>query len=335
MGESIFKVDIDTSHDDAENNQKHQKKQDQFFEEFFHGFIVTNFLFKLNFSTIGMFLYLWMIVFLNRKFLTAKEAKVSVFDHGFLYGDGVYETLRTYGGKVWQIDEHLKRLEQSARFTALQLVWSRNQLRKWVEKLLDLNGFSESRIRITLTRGSNDFDFNSCGKPTLLITVQPLKPEPKKIYNKGVDVISVRLQRVLPEVKSISLFPFILARQKMKEVAAYEAFFVNEKGFVTEGTVTNFFIVRKGIVMTPKHDILLGTTRGFLLELMRKMDLQVRVTDLKLKDLFQAEEIFITNAPKGIVPVRQFDGTIVGDGKPGAVTRQLMKAFKQETGIVN
>jgi branched-chain amino acid aminotransferase len=268
-------------------------------------------------------------VFLNGRFITQKEAKISVFDHGFLYGDGVYETLRTYQGKVWQIDEHFKRLKKSAQWTGLRLPWSQAQMNQWIYKLIRLNGLKEARIRITLTRGTNQFDFVSCKKPTLLILAQELQPEPKSVSKDGVKIITVKLERILPEVKTISLFPFILAKQEIAKKKAYEALFVDSRGYVREGTMANFFLVKKGILMTPKKNILQGTTRRRILKIARKLELKVRLVDIKKRQLYGADEIFITNAPRGIVAVKQVDGKVLKP-VPGSLTKLIKDEFIHE-----
>lgn len=271
------------------------------------------------------------IIFLNGKFIKADEARISIFDHGFLYGDGVYETLRTYGGKVWQLSEHVKRLQRSACYVGLELPFSLKELADLVVKTVSFNNFGESRIRITLTRGANGYDFMTCRNPTLCIQVQELRPEPSDVYRKGVDVVTFCGGRDVPQAKTISLLPMILANRFMRSRKAYEALFVAGKGpgaNVLEGTITNVFVVKKGILMTPKAGMLPGTTRQFLLKIAKKNRLKVAEKFLRVRDLYEADEIFITNAPRGIVPVKKIDGRRVGTGRPGPVTQSLMKFFE-------
>lgn len=269
-----------------------------------------------------------MLICLNGRFLKASDAKISVFDHGFLYGDGVYETLRTYGGKVWQIDEHLRRLEKSAEYLLLKLPVSKRTLAEWVRTLVQKNGFKESRIRITLTRGLNEFDFVTSRKPTLFIVAEKLQPQPTDVYRRGVKVITVRMVRTLPEAKSTSLLPFILARQQMAQKKAYEALFIDEKNFVREGTITNVFMVKNRVLYTPKQNILAGTTRAVILKVAKKIGIKVREESVSLRRLTSANEVFITNAPRGIIPVRQVDKHVIGSGKPGSLTMRIVKEFE-------
>ncbi len=266
-----------------------------------------------------------MIVFLNGRFLEHGQAKISVFDHGFLYGDGVYETLRTYNGEIWQLDEHLRRLQHSAKLLGLKMPWPLARVGQWIKKTVLLNHFKESRIRVTLTRGINNFDFLSCEKPTLCIQVQKLIPEPQTLYNKGVKVITIKQERVLPQAKTINLLPMILGQRMMRKNKAYEAIFVDAKGFVREGAVTNVFMVKNDVVMTPKNNILSGITRQFILKLAGNIGFKIKEIDFHVNRLYQADEVFITNALKGIIPVVRIDEQMIMNGKPGSVTQEIMK----------
>ncbi len=270
-----------------------------------------------------------MRVFLNGKFVDEKKAVVPATDHGFLYGDGIYETLRTYGGKIWQMDKHLKRLERSARLMKIPLPWDRAKIGSWVEKLIEKNGFGESRIRITVTRGVNGTVFTGGRKPTILIQAARLKPEKTEVYKKGVEVITVRMKRILPRAKTTSLLPMVLAWQRLEKEHAYEAIYIDEKGFVKEGTVTNVFIVKNGKVFSPKSGVLAGTTRDAVTLAARRAGTRVRLADFTVRRLYKADEVFITNAPRGVVPVRMVDGRKIGKKCPGPVTRQIMTAFEK------
>lgn len=270
-----------------------------------------------------------MIICFNGKFVSEEMAKVSVFDHGFLYGDGIYETLRTYGGKIWQFPLHWLRLKHSAKLLGLYLPWKRDVILQWIEETIRRNAFPESRIRITVTRGVNGFDFLTCKNPTLVIHVQQLIPENEGIYHKGVKVIILKHQRFLPEAKTISLLPLILARREVAKKHAYEGLFVDDRGYVLEGTMTNVFMVKNSVIFTPSSNILLGTTRHLLLKIAAKAHVKLCEKFLKIKDFYTADEVFITNAPRGIIPVRKIDDKIIGSGKPGFVTLQLKVKFDE------
>jgi branched-chain amino acid aminotransferase len=270
-----------------------------------------------------------MFVLLNGKFIEGGEAKISVMDNGLLYGDGVYETLRTYGGKIWQVDEHLRRLRSSATMLKIGVPWDDRKLVSWLKRLCSLNGFGESRIRITVTRGINGMDFSGSKKPTILIQAVELKSVPRSAKMGGVKVITVNFKRLLPEAKTISLLPMILARQAIDKAKVYEAVFVDEGGHVLEGTVTNVFIVKKGIVYTPGKHVLPGTTAKALIKAVSAEGIRVVRKDIGLAGFMSADEVFLTNAPRGIVPVAEINGKKVDGGKPGKLTRRLMAVFEE------
>ncbi len=269
-----------------------------------------------------------MFVFLNGKFVKSEKACVSVFDHGFLFGDGVYETIRTYGGKICQLDDHLRRLKRSADLLKLKYTLSTTKIEKVLLKLIKLNGFKEARIRITVTRGINGMDFSTCGRPTVCIAMWELKEEPQVVYRKGVDIVTVNASRIFPEAKTISLLPLVIGQQEAKKRKAFEAVFVDANGFVREGTMTNIFIVKKGVVMTPKTGILKGTVRDVLIAAARRRGIKLIVKDFKIKHLYEADEAFITNAPRGVIPIKKADGKKVGACSPGTVTKKIMAAYK-------
>lgn len=264
---------------------------------------------------------------MNGKIVAEKNAKIPVTDHGFLYGDGVYETLRTFNGKVWQVGEHLKRLRGSARLIGLSVPWKDAEMKRWLARVIKKNGFKESRIRITVTRGSNHFDFEVARKPTLLIQVAKLVPEKIGVKKEGVKVVTVGFERVLADSKSVSLLPMVLAIREANKQNAYEGLFMDSKGNVLEGSRTNIFIVKNGVLITPKDNILSGTTRSFIMKLAKKNGIKVVEKAVSLKEMMVADEVFITNAPKGIIPVRQVDGRKIGG--PGKVTLTLMDHYLQ------
>lgn len=258
-----------------------------------------------------------------------KDAKISVFDHGFLYGDGVYDTLRTYGGKVFGIDNHLNRLEKSAKILGLKIPYGRGKIAKMIEGLVKKNGPGELRIRITVTRGVNNYDFRTCSKPTFMIHAVLLKPEPAEVYKKGVDVITVNFERMAPEAKTISLLPLILANREMYKKKAYEAVFVDGRGFVREGTITNVFMVKDGVLITPKTGVLSGTVRRLVISLAKKAEMKTKMMDFKKGFLEKADEIFISNSPRKIIPVKKINGKRVGKGGVGECSKKLMKLFDE------
>lgn len=271
-----------------------------------------------------------MKVCLNGKLVKEGAAHISVLDNGFLYGDGIYETMRTYGGKILELDLHLKRLAKSAKFVGIRFPCALETLKRWCLHLSQVNRLGESRIRITLSRGANGFDFLTCRKPTLLISCEKLTIS-RKDSTRGVSVVTMRLTRVLPEMKTLGLTHMMVAyraaaQQKTKKI--YEVILVDEKGFVREGASTNIFVVKKGAVLTPARNILKGLTRDRVIQLSRKLGLKICVQDFTTKALTNADEIFLTNRPREIIPVVYLNGKKVGKGKPGPITKRLMAAYQ-------
>lgn len=262
-----------------------------------------------------------MIVYIDGKFVKAKSAKISVFDPAFLYGDGIFETLRTCNGKIWQMQEHLERLYESAHMRGWKLPWKAKRLAELIEKTLQKNNFKESRIRVTISPGLK--------QPTLFIWVQPLEKIPETIYKKGVSAITFPLERPFPQMKTTSMQPLIIARAEMMAKKAFDALLINRKGNVTEGTWANIFIVKKKLLITPRLGVLLGTTRSTILKIARKL-FRIKQRDITRRELINADECFLTNAPKGIIPVVRIDGEKIGTGHPGPITKHLIQEFEKK-----
>lgn len=264
-----------------------------------------------------------MFVCLNGKIVSKKNANISFCDHGFLYGDAVYETMRTIKGKPWLLNEHLRRLRHSASALGIRVPLTNGQLSAMIAGLLKKNGDKESRIRITVSRGESGFDFSTCGKPTLLIEANKLKLPPRKIYAEGVSAITCKIERPFPEIKSTSMLPSIITIREAKKKKVYEGFMIDHKGNVTEGAVSNIFIVRKGEIITPKDGILEGTARNFI---MKKA--KVKSENISQKKLYEADEVFLTSSIRGAVPVVKIDGKKIGNGKVGPITKNIINLLK-------
>lgn len=262
-----------------------------------------------------------MVIYLNGKFLNARNAKVSAFDPAFLYGDGIFETLRTYRGKIWQMQEHLDRLYESAKMRGWKLPWKPMELAQIIEKTLKRNNFSESRIRVTITPGVK--------QPTLFVWIQPLEKLPASTYKRGTIAITFPLERPFPQMKTTSMQPLIVARNEMLKKKAFEAFLINRRGCITEGTWTNIFTVKDKVIVTPKIGVLLGTTRDTVLSIAKPL-FKIKLRDITQKELMDADECFVTNAPKGIVPIVRIDGEKIGTGRRGPITRHLQKEFDKK-----
>lgn len=261
-----------------------------------------------------------MIIYLNGKFVDAKEAQISIFDPGFLYGDGIFETLRTYEGKLWGVDEHLERLYESAKMRGWKLLWKPGELKELIEKTFKKNLYKEARVRITITPGVKS--------PTLFIWAQPLEEIPDMAYTKGVSAITFPLERPFPQMKTSSMQSLLIVRNELERKKAFEVLLINTRGNITEGTYTNVFMIKKKHLVTPKIGVLLGTTRELVLKMARPL-FHCKQRDITLRELLRADECFLTNSPKGIVPLVKIDGEKIGSGKVGPITKLLMEKFKK------
>lgn len=269
-----------------------------------------------------------MVVFLNGKFVDDDEAKISPFDNGFIFGDGIYETMRTYGGKLWNFEAHFRRFEASADLLQLKIPYEQAELRDLINQLIKKNGFKENRIKMILTRGVSGLDFDSPRNPTLLIYVNDLKEELKEVYENGVSAITVPFVRAIPEIKSLSLITTVRGRQEAKKKGAYEAFLLDHEGYVTEGSISNAYFIKHGDIFSPEIDMLAGTTREILLRLAGQKGFNVVFKKCEKEAFYEADEIFISNAIKGVVPVVKIDDFSIGEGLPGAVTKVLMSEWQ-------
>jgi branched-chain amino acid aminotransferase len=274
----------------------------------------------------------------NGTITPAEEARVSVLDNGFTFGDSVYETLRTYGGRPFHLDRHLERLRHSARRLRIALPLADAELAARVDALLARAANEESYIRIIVTRGEGDisYRFERVSGPTVVMVVKPYEPLPAAYYTEGIDVIisSVRRnhpQALDPGIKSCNLINNIMAVQEAQAKGALEPIMLNHDGDVAEGAGSNLFTVQAGALLTPPLDsgILPGVTRAVVLEVARGLDIATREDTLRVADLLQAEEAFITSTLKEALPIRAIDGRPVGSGRPGPVTLRLLQAYRE------
>ncbi|EKD93628.1 MAG: hypothetical protein ACD_28C00108G0021 [uncultured bacterium] len=268
------------------------------------------------------------IVFLNGRYLEESDASFSIWDAGFLYGEGIYETLRTEGGKVAQVSAHLNRLKASAQVVCIPLP-PLEELEAWLQETVDRNAYwdqgNESRIRLTVSGGIHDFDQNS-SQPTILITVS-LLPDSSVASMDGISVITFVVERFFPEIKTTHLLPALLARRAMRRAGAEEVLLVNHEGFVTEGSITNVFQIKEGVLITPKDHMLPGTMRDRILEVARELKISVLESSILKSEILRSDELFVCNAPRGILPVVRVDGVLIGEGKVGPITHRLMDRF--------
>lgn len=277
----------------------------------------------------------------NGKIYPAAEACISVLDRSFLFGHGVYETLRTYGGRPFLLDRHLDRLERSARRLAIPLEGWREGLETAIRAALDAGGNPESAIRIVVTRGEGmvDEDPRSCPTPpNLVILVRPLRRVPPEVYRDGTSALVVHVQRnaaeaLDPGIKSNNLLNNLLASMEAVRRGFPEAILLNARGDVAEGNSTNVFLVRHGKLLTPSLDsgILDGITRGAVLEVAAAEGIPATEGRIPCDDLRAADEIFLTSTTREILPVVRLDDRPVSSGAPGPVTRRLHDAYRSRT----
>ena len=267
----------------------------------------------------------------------ADRARVSVLDNGFTFGDAVYETLRTYGGRPFHLDRHLERLRRSAARLAIALPATNDSLTRDLDALLERAANSDSYIRIIVSRGVGDisYRFDRVKGPTVVMAVKPYEPLPERYYTEGIAVILSAVRRnhpraLDPAIKSCNLINNILAVQEAQAKGAVEPILLNEIGEVAEGASANVFMVKDGVLLTPPLDagILPGVTREVVLDLARELEVAIREEPVAVKDLLAADEVFITSTLKEVVPVATIDGRPVGGGRPGKVTLRLLEAFR-------
>lgn len=273
-------------------------------------------------------------VYVNGEFKNPSEAVISVFDHGFLYGDGIFETMRSYQGKIFLLGEHLLRLQRSSELLKLNIP-ALSELEKVLEEILELNG-DNLYIRLTVSRGPGPvgIDPGLCSKPTVVITTKEIGYN-ERLYCEGATAIFVRTLRnltgaTLPEVKSLNFLNNILAKQEVIAAGADEGFMLNHLGQVTEGTVSNVFLVKSGCLVTPSPEagLLMGITRQKILELARMAGMQVKEENLHKDDFTGVEEIFYTNSGSEIVPVTTLDQRPVGTGQVGPVAADMLRRYR-------
>jgi len=281
-----------------------------------------------------------MKVYLNGKFVDESKALVSVFDHGLLYGDGVFEGIRSYGGRIFKLHEHIDRLFESAHTIMLEIPMTRARLAELVKQSLRVNRLRDAYIRLVVTRGVGDLglDPRKCKRPTVFIIADKISLYPKKLYDEGLSLITVATQRNVPEalnpqIKSLNYLNNILGKIEAINAGYEEAIMLSASGYVTECTGENIFVVKRKQLLTPPPyvGVLRGITRGTVMELAAGHDLHVREEMLTRHDLYNADEIFLTGTAAEIVPVVRIDGRKIGSGRPGPATKRLQAAFHQMT----
>lgn len=279
-------------------------------------------------------------IYIDGKLYGKDEAKISVYDHGLLYGDGVFEGLRSYGGRVFRLAEHLERLWNSARAIALTMPLSHKEMSDAIYATLQANNLSDAYIRLVVTRGSGTLglDPNRCSNPQVIIITDRITLYPDELYQNGLSIVTVSTIRnhpasLSPRIKSLNYLNNILAKIEGLQAGCVEALMLNVKGEIAECTGDNIFLVRGGIISTPPIDagILEGVTRDAVIELARAAGHEVREVALTKHDVYIADECFLTGTAAEVIPVVKVDGRIIGAGKPGPITLDLTRRFHRLT----
>ena len=280
-----------------------------------------------------------MNVYIDGEFYEKEQAKISVYDHGFLYGDGAFEGIRSYGGLVYKFEEHLDRLLESLHTLMIRLPMTRKELSDAVIKTLKVNKLNDAYIRLIVSRGVGDLglDPRKCkGNASVVIITDKIALYPAELYQKGMEIITVPTvknhpEALNPELKSLNYLNNILAKIEASNVGYNEAIMLDHNGYVTECTGDNIFILKDGVLSTPTNGRLKGITRQAVIELAQESKIEVQERLFTRHEVFNAHECFLTGTAAEIIPVVKLDGRMIGDGKPGKVTLKLIKAFKEMT----
>ena len=286
-------------------------------------------------------------IYIDGKFYAKEDAKISVFDHGLLYGDGVFEGIRSYNSCIFKLEEHLDRLWESAHSLMIKIPMTKLEMQKAIIATLKKNKFTDSYIRAIVTRGVGDLglDPSLCKMPTVIIIADKIKLYPESLYQNGLDIITVPTVRNLPEavnpaIKSLNYLNNILAKIEAKNSGCVEALMLNHQGYVAECTGDNIFMIKyhegspkQPLLLTPPTYLgaLKGITRQGIIEIAAKRKICFEERVLTRHELFNADEVFLTGTAAEVIPVVKIDGRVIGSGKPGPVTNQLLKGFREIT----
>jgi len=277
-------------------------------------------------------------IYINGRLFDKEDAKISVYDHGLLYGDGVFEGLRSYGGKVFRLTEHLDRLYDSAKAIWLEIPISKKAMADAVDQTLKVNGLVDAYIRLVVTRGAGSLglDPNRTSDPQVIIIADKIQLYPPELYEKGLEIITASTMRNHPaalnaRIKSLNYLNNILAKIEGLQAGCIEALMLNHKGEVAECTGDNIFLVHNGVISTPPTDagILAGVTRQAVIELAQQAGITVREVPLTRHDVYVADECFLTGTAAEVIPVVKVDQRHIGSGEPGPISRKLQARFHE------
>jgi branched-chain amino acid aminotransferase len=280
-----------------------------------------------------------MEVYIDGKFYPKAEAKISVFDHGFLYGDGIFEGIRLYKGCVFRLDEHLERLEMSAKALCLNMPWTRKEISDIVCESCRRNKLTDGYIRLVVSRGFGDLGLSpkNCPKPSIICIADSIKLYPKELYTTGMKIITAPTRRVSPAalppmIKSLNYLNNILAKMEAQQHGYHECLMLNEQGYVSECTGDNVFLIHKGKLITPASHAgaLVGITRQVAIEVAQALKIPVIETNITRYDVWNADECFLTGTAAEVIPVIEVDARTIGTGKPGPLTAKILTEFRKK-----
>jgi len=283
-----------------------------------------------------------MWIYLNGEFVPKNEAKVSVFDHGFLYGDGIFEGIRCYQGNVFRLDDHLKRLYESALSIMLEIPLSYEEMKEAVLETVRKNQLQDAYIRLIVSRGEGDLglDPRSCPQAQVIIIAGQIKLYPQELYDNGMEVVTIPTRRNVPDalnpkIKSLNYLNNILAKIEATRAGVMEALMLNTEGYVCECTGDNIFIVKNGRVITPPTYLgaLDGITRRVIMDICRDQGIECAEEPFTRHDVFVADECFLTGTAAEVIPVTKLDGRKIGTGMPGPLTKQLIAEFRKRVTV--
>lgn len=277
-------------------------------------------------------------IYLNGEYVTKENAKISVFDHGFLYGDGIFEGIRVYNGTIFKLKEHIDRLYDSAKSILLDIGMTPEEMTERVVETVRRNELKDAYIRLVVSRGVGDLglDPRKCSKPNVVIIVEQLALFPKEHYESGIRIITVPTRRNIPDalnpkIKSLNYLNNVLVKIYANQAGVSEALMLNAQGYVAEGSGDNIFIIKNGIIYTPPSYLgaLEGITRNAIIEIAEKLGYVVKEQPFTVHDVYVADEVFLTGTAAEVIAVVNVDGRVIGEGVPGKITKELLAHFRE------
>jgi branched-chain amino acid aminotransferase len=278
------------------------------------------------------------VIYLNGDYVTKENALISVYDHGFLYGDGIFEGIRIYNGNIFKCKEHLLRLYDSAKSIMLDIPLTITEMQATLVETIRKNGLRDGYIRLVVSRGPGDLglDPRRSPKANVIIIVEKLSIYPEEAYINGLRTVSVSTRRNVPDalnpkIKSLNYLNNILVKIQANLAGVGEAIMLNSQGYVAEGSSDNIFIVKKGVIYTPPAYVgaLEGITRGAIIEISERLAIPMKIEPFTLHDVYVADEVFFTGTAAEVIAVREVDGRMIGEGKAGPITTKLLHEFRQ------